>query len=284
MLVTGASGFVGTQIARKLASNGHSLRLVARPASAGELARHYPEALILECDDLFAQSSDWWAESCAGVDAVIHAAWYVNPADYLDSEKNAACVSGSVRMARGAARAGVGHFVGLGTCMEYALPSDRLDVLSPTVPSTVYGACKLALYDILDGLFSASGVEFSWCRLFYLFGDGENEKRLYPYLNRCLEAGEAVRLGSGRQVRDYMDVADAGARIAEVIETGQVGAINICSGFAVSIREFAESVADRYGRRDLLEFGSHQPHPRDPSVVVGVPNFVVEGSKRDARS
>lgn len=284
MLVTGASGFVGRQIARKLAENGHALRLVARPEAARQLAADRPDATILECDDVFAQSADWWAQACAGVDAIIHAAWYVNPADYLDSEQNARCVSGSFRMAQGAAQAGVGHFVGVGTCMEYALPSDRLDIHAPTGPVTVYGASKLALYDILDGFFCSTRVRFSWCRLFYLFGEGENEKRLYPYLNRCLAAGETVRLGPGTQLRDYMDVAEAGARVAGVIDTGQVGAINICSGFAVSIREFAENIADRYGRRDLLEFGTHQPHPRDPSAVVGVPNFIVEGSKRDVRS
>jgi len=273
VLVTGASGFVGTQIVNQLARNGHDLRLVSRPPAAGRLASRFANAKILECEDLFAQSADDWAESCKGVDAIIHAAWYVNPADYLDSEKNAACVSGTFRMAQGAARAGVRHFVGIGTCMEYALPSERLDINAPTGPSTVYGGCKLATFDILDNFLKSMQVDFSWCRLFYLFGEGENEKRLYPYLKRCLEAGETARLGSGTQLRDYMDVADAGARIADVIDTGQVGAINICSGLPVSIRQFAESIADTYGRRDLLEFGTHQPHPRDPSAVVGVPNF-----------
>ncbi|WP_339762616.1 NAD(P)-dependent oxidoreductase [uncultured Hoeflea sp.] len=273
MLVTGASGFVGTQIVNRLADKGHDLRLVCRPPSARRLASRFADATILECEDLFAQSAGDWAESCRGADAIIHAAWYVDPADYLDSEKNAACVSGTFRMAQGAVRAGVGHFVGIGTCMEYALPSERLDINAPTGPSTVYGGCKLATFDILDHFLRSTQVDFSWCRLFYLFGEGENEKRLYPYLKRCLEAGETARLGAGTQLRDYMDVAEAGARIADVIDTGQVGAINICSGLPVSIRQFAESVADRYGRRDLLEFGTHQPHPRDPSAVVGVPNF-----------
>lgn len=283
VLVTGASGFVGTQIVKQLAKNGHTLRLVARPSAAKDLAVRVPQAVIMECGDLFAQSADWWEQACAGVDAIIHAAWYVNPADYLDSEKNAACVSGSFIMAQGAARAGVKHIIGVGTCMEYALPSERLDVGSPTAPSTVYGACKLALFEILCAFFKSTDMQLSWCRLFYLYGDGENEKRLYPYLNLCLEAGEKVKLGSGTQLRDYMDVSVAGARIADVVDTGQVGAINICSGYPVSIRQFAEGIADRYGRRDLLEFGSHQPHPRDPSAVVGVPNFVVEGSKKEER-
>jgi len=279
VLVTGGSGFVGTQILRRLVENGHTLRLVARPGAARSLAVSHPDATILMSEDLFAHSAAWWEESCRGVDAIIHAAWYVNPADYLDSEKNAACVSGSFKMAQGAARAGVKHFIGLGTCMEYALPSERLDIDAPTAPSTVYGASKLALFEILDAVFETGAVRFSWCRLFYLFGEGENEKRLFPYLKRCLEAGEKAQLGSGTQLRDYLDVSAAGACIADVVDTGQPGAINICSGQPVSIRRFAEGIADRYGRRDLLEFGIHQPHPRDPSAVVGVPNVVSRDRK-----
>lgn len=280
MLVTGGGGFVGAQILKRLTESGHTLRLVARPETARRLAANYPDARIVTSEDLFAQSAPWWEETCRGVDAVIHAAWYVNPADYLDSERNAACISGSFKMAMGAARAGVKHFIGLGTCMEYALPSDRLDIGSPTAPSTVYGACKLALFETLDVFFETGATRFSWCRLFYLYGEGENEKRLLPYLKSRLEAGETAQLGSGTQIRDYLDVAVAGALIADVVDTGQLGAINICSGQPVSIRQFAEGIADRYGRRDLLEFGAHRPHPRDPSAVVGVPNYVVKGSKR----
>ena len=163
VLVTGASGFVGTQIVNRLASKGHDLRLVSRPPAAKRLAEKFARATLLECEDLFAKSADDWAQSCKGVDAIIHAAWYVNPADYLDSEKNAACVSGTFRMAQGAARAGVRHFVGIGTCMEYALPSEQLDINAPTGPSTVYGGCKLATFDIVATYFRSTQVDFSWC-------------------------------------------------------------------------------------------------------------------------
>jgi nucleoside-diphosphate-sugar epimerase len=60
--------------------------------------------------------------------------------------------------------------------------------------------------------------------------------------------------------------------IAVLAETGQSGVVNICSGKAVTIREIAEEIADRHGRRDLITFGTATVHPRDPVAVVGVPN------------
>lgn len=60
-----------------------------------------------------------------------------------------------------------------------------------------------------------------------------------------------------------------------MVDTGQSGAINICSGKAVTIRTLAERIADDYGRRDLLEFGTAEIHPADPLAVVGVCNVAV---------
>ena len=81
-----------------------------------------------------------------------------------------------------------------------------------------------------------------------------------------------VQLSSGDKLRDFLDVAEAGAMIADLVETRQPGVANICSGKAVTIRDVAEDIADRYGRRDLLTFGTATVHPRDPMAVVGVPN------------
>jgi len=46
--------------------------------------------------------------------------------------------------------------------------------------------------------------------------------------------------------------------------------VNICSGHPVTVREVAESIADEFGRRDLLRFGARADNPVDPPCVVGV--------------
>ncbi|MCC7253995.1 MAG: NAD(P)-dependent oxidoreductase [Hyphomicrobium sp.] len=280
VLLTGGSGFVGRQIHKHLAARGHEVRLALRPGAQARLAAGAVVDAIVETDDLFAETPDWWAEACSGVDAVIHAAWYVEPGRYLDSPENARCVAGSFALAQGAREAGVGHFIGIGTCFEYRLPSRHLDVDAPLGPATLYAASKVALYHMLAAWHAKQGGVFSWCRIFYLFGEGEHPNRLVPYLRGCLEAGETARLSAGTQLRDFLDVAEAGAMIADVIDTGQPGAINVCSGEEITIRAFAERIADGYGRRDLLEFGAAQVHPSDPSSVVGICNAIRSGHAR----
>lgn len=272
ILLTGASGFVGRQIARSLAGAGHRPLLVLRPGSFARTGLDARRVDIVETGDLFAEDVDWWAEVLDGVDTVIHAAWYVEPGKYLDSPENIRCVEGSLRLAEAASRSGVKHFIGIGTCFEYRLPNDHITADAEVGPATIYAAAKLALLHMLEKRFGTSETTLTWARLFYLFGEGEHPARLFPTLHRKLAAGERVELSSGDKLRDFLDVAKAGAMIAHLAETGQAGIVNICSGRAVAIRQIAEEIADRHGRRDLLTFGTATVHPRDPMAVVGVPN------------
>jgi dTDP-6-deoxy-L-talose 4-dehydrogenase (NAD+) len=43
---------------------------------------------IISTQDLFSESSAWWEESCDGVETVIHGAWYAEPGQYIQSDKN----------------------------------------------------------------------------------------------------------------------------------------------------------------------------------------------------
>ncbi len=101
VLLTGATGFVGRAIHRALHGAGFTVRAVVRSGSADRLAA--PAASRIETADLFAQDAAWWQEACAGVDTVIHAAWYVTPGRYLTAPENLDCLAGSLALARGAA-------------------------------------------------------------------------------------------------------------------------------------------------------------------------------------
>jgi dTDP-6-deoxy-L-talose 4-dehydrogenase (NAD+) len=56
-----------------------------------------------------------------------------------------------------------------------------------------------------------------------------------------------------------------------MVGSERTGPVNICSGHGISVRALAESIADEYGRRDLLRFGARPDNLIDPPCVVGVP-------------
>jgi nucleoside-diphosphate-sugar epimerase len=270
VLVTGGTGFVGRHVLRVLAEEGVQVRGVARPGRAGALDE-VPTEAVLVTDDLFAEPVGWWVDACRGVDIVIHLAWYAEPGRYLRAPENLDCLAGTLALAKGAAAAGVRRVVGIGTCFEYDVAPGHLAVDTPLRPASPYAAAKAAAYLALSRWLPERGVELAWCRLFYLYGEGEDPRRLVAHIRTRLGAGESIELTSGTQVRDYMDVADAARRIVEVARCGEQGVVNVCSGVPITVRDLAERIADEYGRRDLLRFGARPENPADPPVVVGVP-------------
>jgi nucleoside-diphosphate-sugar epimerase len=268
-LLTGATGFVGRQVLRALAERGCRVRPAIREGTQNRLSNTAAIESIVTSPDIFSESTAWWAGACRGVDNVIHAAWYAEPGQYLHSPKNRECLEGTLRLAEGAIQAKVRRFVGIGTCFEYDLSVGRLTVETPLKPATPYAAAKAEAFKTLAQLFPQHGVEFAWCRLFYLYGEGEDERRLVPYLRARLSAGETAELSSGEQIRDYLDVREAGRMIVDVALGSAQGPVNICSGLPITIHALAQRIADEYGRRDLLRFGARPDNLTDPPMIVG---------------
>ena len=270
VLLTGATGFVGRQVHKALVARGAAVRIVIRNGTEARLGA--PAERIVTTPDLFAEKAAWWAQACAGADTIVHAAWYAEPSSYLHSPRNQDCLRGTIELARGAIAARVRRFVGIGTCFEYAIGDKPLSTATRLDPQTPYASAKAAAFRALSELLPGRGLSFAWCRLFYLYGEGEDERRLVPYLRHRLSRGEPAELTSGTQVRDFLDVAEAGRMIADVALGTAPGPVNICSGVPVTVRALAERICDDYGgRRHLLRFGARPDNAFDPPSVVGVP-------------
>jgi len=271
ILVTGALGFVGRHVISSLLPKDCSLRLIVREDREFEVLSMWPDAEVVETKDMFCESSGWWELQCENVDIVLHLAWFTEVGQYLGSSKNLDCLVGSLNLACAAVKARVSHFVGIGTCFEYDLTMGVLSINTPLKPTTIYAASKVALYLTLEKLFASVNIKFSWCRIFYLYGEGEGDQRLVSYIQGCLKQGIQANLSTGTQIRDYINVSDVGRMIAKLALSENTGTFNLCSGNPVTVRQLAENIADSYGRRDLLSFGSRPDNPDDPHCVVGIP-------------
>lgn len=269
--LTGATGFVGRQILRALLAQGCDIRVLVRDPE--KLIDEANKGLVevAQTDDLFAEPATRLTRLLAGTETLIHAAWYAEPGKCLTSNRNFDCLKGTLDLARSFVEAGGKRFVGIGSCAEYDLSPGVISANTGLAPNTLYAACKVAAFQVSRQLTVDHGMSFAWCRLFYLHGEGEDDRRLVPYLRKQLAAGEEVLLTRGEQVRDFLDVTEAGRMIADVALGDEQGEVNICSGTGITVRQLAESIADEYGRRDLLRFGARPENLFDPPHVVGVP-------------
>jgi nucleoside-diphosphate-sugar epimerase len=267
--LTGATGFVGKQILRHLLKLGYEVRALVRNHKSLAMELNSDLLEVIEIDDLFAMSPDNLDSVLTGSHTLIHAAWYTEPGKYINSVLNLHCLEGTIRLAQSFSRVKGKRFVGIGSCAEYDSSYGVLSTDTPLKPTNLYAACKVSAYQVLDYYFKGENIEFTWCRLFYLHGEGEDSRRLVPYIRKQLSSNEPALLSSGSQIRDFIDVVDASHLITNISLSGIQGCTNICTGVPRTVREMAEHIADEYGRRDLLHFGARPDNPYDPPMIIG---------------
>lgn len=269
VLVTGGNGFVGRHVVRALLDSDIRTSIVCRsrvPPTVLDPRVHS----VHTTQNLFTETPDRLTDLLTGFDTLIHCAWCADQSDYLSSPLNLECLEGTLRLATAFMASGGKRFVGIGTCAEYASTHAHLAVTATLRPTSLYAACKAAAFLVLENLLTATNTSFVWCRLFYLFGEGEHSRRLTPTVRRHLEQGIPIPLTEGTQVRDFLDVREAGRMIAKVSNTAHTGAVNVCSGTGVTIRKYVEQLSGDSGRNDLLQFGTRPTNAFDPPVVIGL--------------
>lgn len=213
---------------------------------------------------------DSWSDAVRRIhpEMCIHLAWITTPGIYLKSPENLDLVGASLKLARHLADSGCKRFVGIGTGFEYDMGRSALSEEAPTRPQTLYAACKLALHTILERYSALVSMQVVWPRVFYIYGPGENGRRLVPTLIRSMMKGETVKLTSGDRVRDYLHVDDVASAIWSAARSELTGPVNVGSGRAVTLKELAETVSGLTGSSSQILFGAYPDDPADPQHVL----------------
>ncbi|MEL6298357.1 MAG: NAD(P)-dependent oxidoreductase [Pseudomonadota bacterium] len=269
VFITGATGFVGRHVCRRLVADGHKVTAILRRGSAERLPVGVTS--IVEVDDLFTKTPEWWAGIFTKSAHIIHLAWTATPGQYIDDPANLRCLAGTIALAEGAIASGAAKFTGIGTCFEYGMRDTPLDIASPLDPQSPYAGAKAATYLALSSTLPSTSTALAWCRLFHLYGEGEHPNRLVAQLHDRLSRGLPVDLSHGHQIRDFLEVGEGARRVVAAALGDVTGPVNICSGKGISVRALARRIAEKYGRPDLLNIGARPDNPFDPAIVVGVP-------------
>lgn len=267
VLLTGAAGFIGSQVLRVLVEEGCDVSGVVRPG--GNVRRIEPwlsRIAVIEADLHDADRLSMHVERLRP-DLCLHLAWTTEPGQYLQSLENLALLDASCRLALALAKAGCRRLVGIGTCFEYDTDAGYLSEGSPTRPRSLYAAAKLSLGALLLQLQPLTGMETAWVRLFYQYGPSEHERRLVPSVALALLEDRVAAVGAGTQVRDFLHVEDVARAIWAVARSGLTGVVNVGSGLPVTVREIVATVGALVGRPDRIAWGARPADPSDPPFI-----------------
>lgn len=265
-LVTGASGFVGSRVVRTLAASGSEVHAVVRDEPGSRLDG--VEGVRFEPCDLADSAAVARLVERVAPDICIHCAWIATPGVYLTSPENAVHERIAEDLALRLVEHGCSRIVGLGTCFEYAPSDEPLRESGPLGPTTPYARAKVAAFEHMQDACDRSPTTLAWARLFYLYGPGEDRRRLVPSVVLSLLEGRPARTTPGNQLRDFLHVDDVADALVAIGMSDTTGAVNVGTGHPVTVREIVEMLGRISGRPDLVEVGALPYAPGDPMVVT----------------
>ena len=256
--VTGATGFVGTHVLRELSTRaGVEVTASSRnPVPTGSL----PIGVRHVALDVATPSPDDY-DRLGRPDVLLHLAWSGLP-NYKSLHHFETHLGEQYRFLAGLIRAGLSSLVCAGTCFEYGMRSGELDESLVPDPRNAYGFAKDALRRQLDLLRATHRFNFTWARLFYIYGSGQPATSLYPQLLAAGERGDpSFRMSPGDQIRDFLPATVVAARLVRLaLDASGAGVVNVCSAQPVSVRSLAETWIRQHGWNMTLELG-HYPYP-----------------------
>lgn len=262
-LVTGATGFVGRALVRRLTADGWRVdALVRRPDAAlpaGVTAVPIPadaEALVETVGRLGPSHCFHLATAFRGVHV---------PAD-IAPLMDANLTFGTM-LAEACARVPGLRFVNTGTVWQH------YDA-APYSPVSLYAATKQAFADVLVFYAEVQGLAVHTIELMDTYGPGDTRAKLVPFLLHAGREGTPVEMTDGTQLIDLVHVEDAVDALLATAAAPAGPVYGARGDGAITLRELVERFQAATGLRLDVRWGARPARPREmlrPWMTAGPP-------------
>ena len=241
VFVTGGTGFIGLYVVRELSKRGHKLLILSNQSKNQTL--DFPKTVEFVEGDLGNIESWKFNVKSFQPEATVHMAWEGIP-DYR--------VKASIRNLK----YGLNLFQELvelrckkiictGSCWEYGQNQGKLSEDSLIRPSNAFTAAKNALHWLGREITKESNTQFIWTRLFYVYGPGQRENSLIPYIIKCTKEGKKPKIRTSFVKNDFVYAEDVASAITMILRKCKQSTIyNIGSGHSNSVKEVVNMVYD----------------------------------------
>jgi dolichol-phosphate mannosyltransferase len=239
VVITGATGFVGANLARRLLADGHEVHVLLRAGHTAWRIETLRSDLRVHIVELTAARHLQQTLSAIAPRWVFHlAAFGAYPHQTAIKPMVETNILGTVNVVEASVRAGAEVIVNSGSSSEYGLKDHPPAETDCPAPNSPYAATKLSSTLLCRELAGRSGVRIPTLRLYSIYGPLEEPTRLIPALVVGGLGGELPPLAHPATARDFVFVDDAVEAyvLAATLPHAEPGPIyNVGTGTQVSL-------------------------------------------------
>lgn len=267
ILVTGASGYIGSSVVQELLASGHAVIAADLQFPTQDPRVTYLPVSVLEPDEHA-------FEHLGSPDVCIHLAW--RNGFIHNAPSHMAELSAHFSFLSNMIRGGLKRLSVMGTMHEIGYWEGAIDENTPCNPLSQYGIAKNALRQALLRLEKPADFSLCWLRAFYILGnDARNHSVFSKILQMEKEGKEFFPFTSGKNLYDFIHVDELAKMIVRAsLQTEETGIINVCTGKPISL---AQQVTEFIAAHDLKirpQYGAFPDREYDSPGIWGNPDRI----------
>ena len=275
VLITGATGFIGKELAAKLKDKYeiHTLEryVTGRYSLDNNTINHYTNLTDYSAvKNVIRKVKPDYVMHLAAISAVSFS--YEHPIEVSEVD-----YIGSVNLAEACYKEvpDFKQFIFAGTSEEYGMTlqdtKHKLTESSPLMPNSPYAVAKVAFDNYLNYMGMAYHFPYTIMRPFNTYGRKDNKHFFIERTITQMLVQDKVYLGDPLAVRDWMYVDDHVNGYLKTMGNKQaIGrAINLCAGIGYTTKDTAEMMAKLTGYKGEIVWHSTPPRPLDARVLIG---------------
>jgi dolichol-phosphate mannosyltransferase len=273
-LITGASGFVGANLARRLLWDGYETHVLLRPGHQSWRLIDIAASLHAHKADLTDQEAIHRTVELVRPDWVFHLAAYGAYSSQTGFARMADVnLTGTAALLDACAARGVEAFIYTGSSSEYGYKNHAPREDELLEPNSHYAITKAAATHYCQFTARRSGVNAIVVRLYSIYGPYEEPSRLIPTLIAYGLQGQLPPLVSPAVARDFVHVDDAVDGLIALAQSVRPGAIyNLCTGVQTSMATVVETARKLIGIAVEPVWSSMEQRSWDTDIWVGSPD------------
>lgn len=261
VLVTGANGYLGSGIVKKLLDDG--VDVIATDFFGDYIDKRAEK----KCCDLFSLEDPY--SYFEEPDVLLHMAWrdgfiHTSINHINDLPAHVAFIFKMIH-------SGIKQVAVMGSMHEIGFYEGSINESTPCNPQSLYGIAKNALRQIVELECERLNTKFQWLRGFYIVGNTEQGNSIF---SKIVQAAHSQKkkfpFTLGLNQFDFLDYEFFCKLVADTVEQKEIdGVINICCGRPEKLSDRVEKFIQDNNFDIKLDYGAFPDRPYDSKAIWG---------------